>query len=311
MTRSPATTILSLAATLALAGCQGAAQAQPSASSPAPASVAAAPTVAEPTALPEHVIAEWNVPAPAGIYAGVDSIWVPGHQSRTTTRIDPTTNTVTGVVPSADAEQLPPPEGFGSLWFATQENTVVRVDPKTNFVMATIPIAAGPMDIGNGLIVTDAAIWVLQSDHGQLIRINPATNKIVSTTQWTDLIAAARKKTTVPAGKGPAFLWIELAGDEGGGGISKGLLRLDLKTGAPLTFLPWAADQNGDGHLTITDDKVWYGAGGHLYRIDVATNRIDATYPIAPGIIHVAIGFGSVWLANYEAATVQRLDVAP
>ena len=310
MTRSPTATLLSLAASLALVACQGAAQAQPSGSGPAPASVAA-PSAAQPTALPEHVIAEWNVQAPAGIYAGLDSIWVPGHSSGTTTRIDPTTNTVTAIVASADAEQLPPPEGFGSLWFATQENTVARVDPKTNFVIATIVLDTAPLDIRNGLVVADTAIWVLQSDHGQLIRIDPATNKIVSTTKWTDLIAAARTKTTIPAGKGPAFLWIQLAGDEGGGGIPKGLLRLDLKTGAPLTFLPWAADQNGDGHLTITDDKLWYGAGSHLYRIDVATNRIDATYSIAPGIIHVAIGFGSVWLANYEEAIVQRLDVAP
>ena len=74
---------------------------------------------------------------------------------------------------------------------------------------------------------------------------------------------------------------------------------------------PGRPDQYCDGHLTITDTAVWYGAGGYLYRIDVDTNRIEATYAIAPGIIHVAVAFDSVWVANYERNLVQRLDVAP
>jgi hypothetical protein len=106
-------------------------------------------------------------------------------------------------------------------------------------------------------------------------------------------------------------MWLHIAGDEGGGGITKGLLRLDPKSGAGLTFLPWSADHEGDGPIAITDKAVWHSAGGHLYRIDVATNQIDATYPTDPGTVHPAIGFGSVWLANYEEGLVQRLDVVP
>ena len=78
-----------------------------------------------------------------------------------------------------------------------------------------------------------------------------------------------------------------------------------------LTFLPWSADHEGDGPIAITDEAIWHSAGGHLYRINVATNQIDATYTTDPGTVHPAIGFGSVWLTNYEEGLVQRLDVAP
>ena len=81
---------------------------------------------------------------------------------------------------------------------------------------------------------------------------------------------------------------------------TKGLLRLDPKSGAALTFLPWSADHEGDGPIAITNEAVWHSAGGHLYRINVATNQIDATYATDSGTVHPAIGFGSVWLANYE-----------
>jgi hypothetical protein len=143
-----------------------------------------------------------------------------------------------------------------------------------------------------------------------MIKVDPATNQVVSRTPWTKLIDQAKAKTAVPAGKGTDFLWLQIVGDEGGLGVEKGLLRLDPQSGEGLTFLPWSPDQSGDGHATVTDEAVWYGADGHLYRIDVATNKIDATYTILPGIIHVAIGFGSVWLSNYERSLVQRLDVA-
>lgn len=274
-------------------------------------------TVVPPTAssaaepLGEHVIAEWKVNSPAGIFIGSDSVWVPGHGDGISTRIDPTSNKVIAVVSAASAEQAPIAQGFGSLWIATGDNKLDRVDPATKQVIASILLEDGSPEILNGVVVTSGAVWVVQSDRAELIRVDPATNSVVSKTPWTTLIDEAKAQTTVPAGKGADFMWIQVVGDEGGGGIPKGLLRLDPNSGAGLTFLPWNPDQSGDGALAVTDAAVWYGAGGHFYRINVATNKIDATYATAPGIIHLAIGFGSVWLTNYERSLVQRLDVAP
>lgn len=277
-----------------------------------PASVAV-PSTAAPTAkaLAEHVIAEWAVPSPVGIFIGSDSVWVSRHGDDQSTRIDPASNTVIAVVNADSAEQAPIAEGFGSLWITTQDNKLNRVDPATSQIIASILLDDGSLDILNGVLVTTAAVWVVQSDRAELIKVDPATNRVVSKTPWPTLIDEAKAQTTVPAGKGTDFMWLQIVGDEGGGGITKGLLRLDPNSGAGLTFLPWSADQDGDGPITVTDEAVWYGAGGHIYRINVATNQIDATYATAPGIIHLAIGFGSVWLTNYERSLVQRLDVAP
>ena len=303
------------ATSIALAACAGTGATSPSSAATAtPLAATATPSVAAAATarpLPEHVLTEWRVPSPAGIYIGSDSVWVPWHGTAKTTRIDPVSNKVIGDVSTADAEQPPVTQGFGSLWIATTDNKLERVDPTTKQVIASIPLEDGSEDIHNGVFVGSAAVWVSQSDKAEWIKVDPATNRVVSKTPWTKLIDEAEAQKKVPAGKGTDFMWLHIAGDEGGGGITKGLLRLDPKSGAALTFLPWSADHEGDGPIAITDKAVWHSAGGHLYRINVATNQIDATYATDPGTVHPAIGFGSVWLANYERSLVHRLDVAP
>ena len=39
-----------------------------------------------------------------------------------------------------------------------------------------------------------------------------------------------------------------------------------------------------------------------------AAISVSATYPTVPGIIRLAIGFRSVWLAHYQGSVVLRLD---
>jgi hypothetical protein len=318
-------------------------------------STTASPTSITPTQVPptkplgEHVIAEWKVNNPSGVFIGFDSVWIPGHHDLTTTRIDPDTNTVISVIqgtgdhaekalavgdvlwvtgqrndttwidPKTNMVTTTVPKvkgvlrdiayGFNSLWITTGDNKLERVDPATSRIIASILLEDGSLDISNGVVITSTAVWVYQSDKAELIKVDPATNSIVSKTPYATLIDQAKAQTTVPAGKGADFLWINIVGDEGGGGIPKGLLRIDPNTGDGLTFLPWS--QSRDGALTVTDEAVWLGANGEIYRINVAMNQIDATYATAPGIIHIAIGFGSVWLTIYEKNLVQRLDVAP
>ncbi len=309
-----------------------------------------------PTALPiAGVIAEWKVNNPSGIFIGFDSVWIPGHHDLTTTRIDPATNQIIGVIEGTGwrAEQalavgdvlwvtgqandttwidpktntvtttmLPVPGqlhyiayGFNSLWITTTDNKLNRVDPATGIIIAAIPYADGYADCQGFVFATFAAVWVQQCDTAVLIKIDPATNSVVSKTPYATLIDEAKAQTTVPVGKGTDFIWISIAWDQikRDSGVSVGLLRIDPNTGAGLTFLPLTPGQAGDGFLTVTDEAVWFGGWSRISRLNVATNQIDATYYIEPGgsIIHIEIGFGSVWLTNYEKNLVQRLDIAP
>jgi hypothetical protein len=324
-------------------------------SSCAPAVTELAPTAVPPTSAPTptaevsvtpptaKVIAEWKVNNPSGIFIGFDSVWIPGHHDKTTTRIDPATNQVIAVINGTGdhAEQslavgdvlwvtgqqndttwidpktntvttnVPPVPGhlhyiaysFNSLWITTSDNKLDRIDPATSEIIASIPYADGYADCQGFVFATSAAVWVDLCDKAELIKIDPATNSVVSNTPYATLIDEAKAQTTVPTGKGTDFVWISVVG---------GLLRIDPKTGAGLTFLPLTPEQQGDAFLAVTDEAVWFGGLGQINRVNVATNQIDATYTTDPGsIIHLAVGFGSVWLENYELNLVQRLDVTP
>ena len=348
-TRKLLVSVLILVSVL-LAACAPAAM--PSASTALPVTVAptAAPSqvptaTSVPTAKPlgEHVIAEWKVNNPSGVYIGFDSVWIPGHHDKTTTRIDPATNQVIAVIQGTGdhAEQalavgdvlwvtgqrndtswidpktntvsttVPPVPGelhyiaygFNSLWITTRDNKLDRVDPTTSEIIASIPYADGRADCQGFVFATTAAVWVDMCDKAELIRVDPATNSVVSKTPYATLIEEAKAQTTIPSGKGTDFIWMSVVG---------GLLRIDPNTGAGLTFLPLTPEQQGDAFLAVSDQAIWFGGLGQINRLNVATNQIDATYITDPGtIIHLAIGFGSVWLENYDRNLVQRLDVEP
>ena len=292
--------------------------------------------------------------SPADIYTGSDSVWVPGHHDKTTTRIDPATNTVSAVIqgtgdhaeqalavgdvlwvtgqeddttwidPKTNTVATTVPRvpghlhfiayGFDSLWITTADNKVDRINPATSELIASIRYADGDADCQSFVDATTTAIWIEGCDTAELIKIDPVTNKVVSKTPYATLVAQAKAGPTVPAGKGTASFWIEIPTDQlkSGSSYSTGLLRIDPNTITGLSWLPLTPDQAGSGFVAITDQTVWLSGIAQINRVSVATGRIDGTYPTDPGSdIHVAVGFGSVWLENYDRNLVQRLDVAP
>jgi streptogramin lyase len=302
--------------------------------------------------LEEHVIAEWLVNNPIGPFSGFGSIWIPGHHDLTTTRIDPATNQIIAVIEGTgwraeqalavgdllwvtgqrdDTTAIDPntnlvattipyvkgahhyiADGFNSLWITTGDNKLDRVDPATGEISASIRYADGYADCQGFVFATKTAVWVDMCDRAELIKVDPATNSVVSKTPYATLIDQAKAQTMVPAGKGTDFIWLSLAENQGNSGIPGGLLRIDPVTGAGVTFLALSPDQLGDNFTTVTDEAVWLGGLGQINRVNVVTNQIDATYTTKQrGNIHLAIGFGSVWLVNYDANLVQRLDVDP
>jgi YVTN family beta-propeller protein len=72
--------------------------------------------------------------------------------------------------------------GAGSLWVSNSDDaTVSRIDPSSRRVIATIPV--GGRNLGP-VVVTHEMVWVLRNDFdtspgGELIRIDPARNKVV------------------------------------------------------------------------------------------------------------------------------------
>ena len=140
---------------------------------------------------------------------------------------------------------------IGSIWGTTRDDTLDRIDPDTGKVIASIKLSDdGWVDCNNRVLATSAAVFVNHCDEQEWIRIDPATNRIVSRTANKTLIDQARARNEVPAGKGTDFIWRVLQG---------GLLRMDPRTGAGLTFLPLRRDQISGYPPAVTDDSVWVG----------------------------------------------------
>ena len=315
-----------------------------------PMATPAPPASPSPSAAPlgDHVVAQWTVASPSFIAFGFGSVWVPNHYGNKITRIDPATNQVLAVIDGTgnspedalvvgnrlwvtgqddDTTVIDPATntvtatikghllfmdyGFDSVWITTRYNEVERFDPVTATLTATIPVGENSDNCMNDVVTTARAVWVISCDTGELIKIDPATERVVSRIGYAKLIQEAMAHKTVPAGKGTDSIWITAYGDEGDGGFPAGLLRINPATAKGVAFLPLAPAHIGDGFNAITAAKVWLGGSEEINRVDVATNTVDATYPTAPGRLKIGVGFGSVWLRNFEQDLIQRLDYAP
>jgi len=302
------------------------------------------PTATPAEGLGEHVIAEWkgNITFPQKAFIGFGSVWVVSHRDPDSTlRIDPATNTVIATIKgtgwrghqpliTADSVWVPAEredtaridpktntvvarisgkhasiaEGFSSIWATAMTDTLDRIDPATNTITLSIPFGDNYVDCNNNVMVTTANVWVIHCDEDELVKIDPAANRVLSTIPIQQLIDEAKAQTQIPAGKGDDFLWWVADG---------GLARLDLATGKGLTFLPLAADTFCGSGMAITDDSVWLaGDDGLITQVDVATNEIKLSYKVPiQSCPHLTAGFGSLWAVYEYDNTVQRLDIAP
>jgi hypothetical protein len=296
-----------------------------------------------PSALPgqptkANVVAEWPIHYPQSIVFGSDAVWVPSRRSpNVTTRIDPATNQIVKVVEgtgmlaksaavvgdaiwiAGQRDDLAPIDaktnkvgakvlgnhpriayGFDSIWaVGHQGEPLDRVDPATSQIVASIPLTGTGSDSSteNNVWVAGPAVWIT-SGNGALIKVDPATNTVTLRKTLDQAVEEAKAQTSVPAGNGGDFLWLSL---------EQGLVRIDPDTGVGLTLIP-----DVGGALAVTDDTVWVGSyDGQLYRIDVAANKVDATYEFPAQMTYLAGGYGSLWAASEDTNMVLRLDIVP
>jgi len=294
--------------------------------------------------LPEHVTAEWRMNLPEDIAFGFNSVWLTSHRDpKNTIRIDPNTNKQIAVIENTgyrahsvlvagdsvwvdgeydDMAKINPKTNtivaritgghtalayaFDSIWSPTRKDELDRIDPASAKTIATIKLGDGFVDCNNFVMVTVSAVWVDHCDEGELIKIDPTTNNIVSKTLYTKLINQAKTQTAASEGKATDFIWWSVIDPDNAQGC--GLLQIDPNTGNGLTFRSVGADCN---FPTVIDNAVWLSGNSQIERFNPATNQINATYKLQPGIWRLGIGFGSIWVLYEPVGVVQRLDIAP
>jgi len=193
----------------------------------------------------------------------------------TVERIDPATDAVVakvGVPGSPAAIAL----GAGAVWVVDSSGDLTRIDPSTNQVVAELPLGY----VGFGVATTSDTIWVSgEIDEGTqsvLWSVDPATNTLISTYD-----TAAPCGLLASAGDD---LWAECGTAQQ---IDPTTNQLHATTTNALNGLAVGP------HVTYALDTV-----GNLTALDPTTRRAGHVVEVPALSEGLAVGFGSVWIAN-------------
>jgi virginiamycin B lyase len=252
------------------------------------------------------VVARIPIPPNSGALAvGEGAVWATSDAVPILTRIDPATNTVVASMliplknvctdfPGSCGEAA---AGNGALWIArTFDDSVLRIDPHNNSLAATIAVGSQP----EGIATTPGAVWVVNKRGPSVSRIDPATNRVVATVRIGPALACCADHMSLAAGGGA--VWVSLPSTDT-------IVRIDPRTntvvarvhlsGIPCAFLAAGAS------------RVW-AAGGHctgsVMRINGRTNRSAGSVKGMTAPVGVAVGFGSVWVADVGASQIVRIN---
>ena len=253
-----------------------------------------------------HVVASIPIPANSGGFAiGEGAVWSTSDAVSVLTRIDPTRNAV--VAQTKLPLENPCPElpgscgeaaaGNGAIWLArVSDNMVLRIDPATSAVVATVPVGYQP----EGIAVTPGAIWVANKGGPSVSRIDPATNQVVATIPIGPPGACCSDHMAVAAGA--AAVWVSLPD-------LNTIVRIDPATNAVARRVRLAGQPCA---FLVADLRAVFAAGGHctgtVLHIDPKTNKARRPIDGLAAPIGLAVGFGSLWVADLDAKTIDRVN---
>jgi YVTN family beta-propeller protein len=146
------------------------------------------------------------------------------------------------------------------------------------------------------VLVTDDAIWVASTKPYAVLRIDPATNKIVATV-----------KVSGEACSGLAFgfgsIWVPICGEK------PELVRIDGAKNTVSSTLP-IAPAAPEGGIATSEDSVWMvtDKNGTLNRIDPSTNGVRQRISIPPGSYNPVFSNGIVWITGVESSVLTAVD---
>ena len=270
-------------------------------------------------------------------------IWVHNTDAGTLVRIDPHTNTAVATIPVGTGEGGGVTVGFGSVWVANPNgDSVMRIDPQSNRVVATLRFIGGGSE---PLTVSPEAVWQGSGISGPVRRIDPATNKevadvpIVTPTSisygagsvWVCDNNSATKglvrvnpqtnqiQTTIDVSAGVGVNCASVVALDGAVWVLSSingqpdtamLERIDPATNEvvatiampKVTVAQFGADAQG----------VWvYDYLGNLYRVDPQTNQVVGKLALPQTPAGMAVGAGSVWIADQASGSLWRITPAP
>jgi DNA-binding SARP family transcriptional activator/DNA-binding beta-propeller fold protein YncE len=250
--------------------------------------------------------------------------------------IDPESDTLAGQTRVGTAPRAIA-VGGDAIWVASaRDRTVTEVDAGDLGVRGTTPIGRNP----SSLTAAPGRVWAVVEEQGASVVVHLDAT-------YGEVVATRRLGRVVPPWGGPRIVgavaahgqWIWAGGSEGE------VVRLDA---ASLRQLASVATEGGTRALAIADGAVWAVSGAAVVqridplaaavverytvasdavavaadaeaawvacRVENVVTRIDrgtrsvTTIPVGRRPHGVALGFGSVWVANAGDGTVSRID---
>ncbi len=146
---------------------------------------------------------------PEGIAATSTAVWSTVPNLNAIVRLDPVTGTVVASIPATDVCGGVVPTD-DAVWVVGCSNNVYRINPSTNTMAARILASGTVTDVAVGF----GAVWALAhsldplSTAGTLVRIDPATNRVVGTLAVADAYGLCVLGDSVYVGSGHTLLRI-------------------------------------------------------------------------------------------------------
>jgi YVTN family beta-propeller protein len=253
---------------------------------------------------------------PSRLAIGFDSVWVVNRDDKTVSRIDPKTRTVVKTI-VLDGIPSDIAVGEGAVWVLTSARSdpglgvaparLVRIDP-TYYVRKPISIGA-PFGFGacDPVAVGAGAVWVAdRGAPGPVTRIDPGKNKAV------DRISAGGSGGGAECGLdvGEGSVWVATDG---------AVVRINPRTDSISARIPTGPTVPVD--LAAGEGAIWLASRpdfrccnvplegtGMVRRIGPATNTVVETITLGGTPSAVAVGDGSVWVANSKNRSLARID---
>lgn len=162
------------------------------------------------------------------------------------------------------------------------------------------------IDIANpsNMTVGDGFLWIIAGS--SIVKVDPKTSQIVG-----DPIPVPQPED-IAFGDGTLWVTTVGSGDLGVPSDTDAVSHIDPETGNVLSTVKV---DRGPVSLAFTPEVVWivnFGMDGDtVIRIDPKTGQISGA-PIQTGRapLSLALGDGSLWVANHDAHTVTRIDLA-
>ena len=245
-----------------------------------------------------RVAGQVSIPGqPSLVAADGRSVWVASDTSRTISRINGRSLSVSKVVAANATPDDLVATGDALLLLDSDRSALVKVDAAYGSVVKRLPLPAGPG--GGGLDVAEGSVWVA-TGRTRLLKLDPRDLSVVRTFDLgrpIDDVAVGAGGVWAVSGKAASVLEIDPA---------DGSVRARI----PITSRP-GSTKPVPLAVATSQDSVWVLNGNtpSVSRIDPQIDAVTATTPlgVASNPTAIATGAGAVWVPLSGGGTVARL----